>query len=319
MKCPNCQFENREGARFCGECRHEFEVTCPECGTNNRAENKFCDACGYDLSKSTEAASPKENEHDTQISESPPEETIPTRIPAEGERKHVTVLFSDLTGYTAMSEKMDPEEVKELMNRIFSQITKVVHNYSGFIEKFAGDAVMAIFGVPQAHEDDPIRAIKAAREIHSLVKGLSPAVEKEIGQRLSMHSGINTGLVVTGEVNPDKGTHGVSGDALNLASRLSDQAQSGEILIGQNTYHRAEGHFRFEDLESIEFKGKTEPVKVYKVLSLKEKPITTRRLSGVRSDLVGRKVELAELSEAVENLKERYPFRGHSRSHKPLI
>jgi class 3 adenylate cyclase/tetratricopeptide (TPR) repeat protein len=304
MQCPKCQFENREGARFCGECRHEFEVTCPECGTNNRAENKFCDACGYDLSKSTEAASPKENEHDTQISESPPEETIPTRIPAEGERKHVTVLFSDLTGYTAMSEKMDPEEVKELMNCIFSQITKVVHNYSGFIEKFAGDAVMAIFGVPQAHEDDPIRAIKAAREIHSLVKELSPAVEKEIGQRLSMHSGINTGLVVTGEVNPDKGTHGVSGDALNLASRLSDQAQPGEILIGQNTYHRAEGHFRFEDLEPIEFKGKTEPVKVYKVLSLKEKPITTRRLSGVRSDLVGRKVELAELSEAVENLKE---------------
>ena len=247
MKCPKCQFENRKGARFCGECRHEFEVTCPECRTNNRAGNKFCDECGDDLSKSTEAASPKENEHDTQISESPPEETIPTRIPAEGERKHVTVLFSDLSGYTAMSEKMDPEEVKELMNRIFGQITKVVHKYNGFIEKFAGDAVMAIFGVPRAYEDDPIRAIKAAREIHSLVKELSPAVEKEIGQRLSMHSGINTGLVVTGEVNPDKGTHGVSGDALNLASRLSGQAQPGEILIGQNTYHRAEGHFRFED------------------------------------------------------------------------
>ena len=119
-----------------------------------------------------------------------------------------------------------------------------------------------------------------------------------------MHSGINTGLVVTGEVNPDKGTHGVSGDALNLASRLSDQASAGEILVGQNTYHRAEGYFAFEDLEPTHLKGKTEPVQVYKVLSQKEKPITTRRLSGLRSDLVGRKVELAELSEAVENLGE---------------
>jgi hypothetical protein len=119
-----------------------------------------------------------------------------------------------------------------------------------------------------------------------------------------MHSGINTGLVVTGEVNPDKGTHGVSGDALNLASRLSDQAQSGEILVGQNTYQRAEGYFTFEDLEPIAVKGKAEAVLVYEVLSQKDKPITRRRLSGLRSELVGRKVELAELSEAVENLRE---------------
>ena len=125
---------------------------------------------------------------------SPSTKKHPAMLAFQGERKHVTVLFSDLTGYTAMSEKLDPEEVKEITSRIFGEISKIVANYDGFIEKYAGDAVMAIFGVPQAHEDDPIRAVKAAREIHKLVDAISPEVEKRIGQPISMHTGINTGL-----------------------------------------------------------------------------------------------------------------------------
>jgi class 3 adenylate cyclase/tetratricopeptide (TPR) repeat protein len=287
MKCPKCQTENPDTQKFCGECGAKLELVCPQCGNANPPNYKFCGECGQQLNGEVgkEAA-----EADKKVAE------------VEGERKYVTVLFSDLSGYTAMSEKMDPEEVKELMNRIFGRITEVVHHYNGFIEKFVGDAVMALFGVPRANEDDPIRAIRAAREIHDLVENSNPAVEKKIGRPLSMHSGIDTGLVVTGEVNPDKGTHGVSGDALNLASRLSDHAATGEILVGQNTYNRAEGYFTFENLEPIRVKGKTESVQAYKVVSQKDKPVTTRRLSGLRSDLVGRKVELSELSEAVENL-----------------
>jgi len=284
MKCPKCQFENPDDNKFCRKCGAEIILTCSKCGNEMQTDDKFCGKCGQKI-----VADADEDK---------------AQLTTDGERKHVTVLFSDLSGYTAMSEKLDPEEVKEIMNRVFEQIKRVIQKYEGFIEKFVGDAVMAIFGVFQAHEDDPIRAIRAAREIHGLVEELSPAVEKEIGQPLSMHSGINTGLVVTGEINPDKGTHGVSGDALNLASRLSNQAATGEILVGQNTYHRAEGYFSFEDLEPTEVKGKTEPVQIYKVLSQKDKPTSTRRLSGVQAELVGRKVELAELSEAVENLRE---------------
>jgi class 3 adenylate cyclase/tetratricopeptide (TPR) repeat protein len=222
---------------------------------------------------------------------------------AEGERKHVTVLFSDLSGYTTMSEKLDPEEVKEIMSRIFGEIAQVVTKYEGFIEKFVGDAVMALFGVPKAHEDDPIRAIKVAREIHELVDALRSEVEKRIAQPISMHTGINTGLVVTGKVDLEKGTHGVSGDTINLASRLSSLAKEDEILIGPDTYRQAEGHFTFESLEPTRLKGKAEPIQVYKVLSAKERPVTVRRLSGLRAELIGRKAEITQLGEAIENLR----------------
>jgi class 3 adenylate cyclase/tetratricopeptide (TPR) repeat protein len=304
MQCPKCQFENREGVKFCEECGAKFEIECPACRANVPIGRKFCGECGYNLCESIEPATLEAKEHQIQISERLSEETVPKPSPAEGERKHVTVLFSDLTGYTAMSEKLDPEEVKEITSRIFSEISKIVGKYDGFIEKYAGDAVLAIFGIPKAHEDDPIRAVRVAREIHELVDAISPEVESKIGQPISMHTGINTGLVVTGEVDMERGTHGVVGDTINLASRLSNLAKPGEILIDADTCLQAEGHFTCEYSETTTVKGKSVPVQVHKVLSQREKPVTIRRLSGVRANLVGRKVEMAELSEAVENLRE---------------
>ena len=303
MKCPDCQFVNREGAKFCSECGHKFELSCPECGNSIRASSKFCDGCGCKLEP------PLETLDNVSETESLPLQSAvdikPNDVaPIASERKHVTVLFSDLTGYTAMSEKLDPEEVKELTSRIFGEISKIVANYDGFIEKYVGDAVMAIFGVPQAHEDDPIRAIKAAHEIHQLVDALSPKVAKKIGQSVSMHTGINTGLVVTGEVDMERGTHGIAGDTINLASRLSNLAKPGEILVDVDTCRHIEGHFACEYMKTATVKGKADPVEVHKVLSQRDKPVTIRRLSGMRANLVGRTAEMAELSEAVENLQQ---------------
>jgi class 3 adenylate cyclase/tetratricopeptide (TPR) repeat protein len=303
MKCPECQFENLEGSKFCGGCGIKVDLTCPECGVNNPADNKFCNDCGCDL-KSVKAVSGQITET-TSPPVSPSKETIGTDISSTpGERKHVTVLFSDLTGYTTMSEKLDPEEVKEITSRIFGEISKIVGKYDGFIEKYAGDAVMAIFGVPKAHEDDPIRAVRAAREIHELVDTMSPEVENRIGQPISMHTGINTGLVVTGEVDLERGTHGIAGDTINVASRLSSLAQAGQILVDTDTCLQAEGHFECEYRETTTVKGKSDPVEVHNVLSQRDKPLTIRRLSGLRADLVGRDVEMAELSEAVDNLRQ---------------
>ena len=252
MKCPKCQFDNPEGAKFCNECGHKF-------------------------------------------GEEPA---------IEGERKQVTVLFSDLSGYTAMSEKLDPEEVKNIISRIFGEIAQVVVKYDGSIEKFIGDAVVAFFGVPKAHEDDPVRALRAAREIHEIVNAMSHQFESKVGMALSMHTGINTGLVVTGEVTDGKGPLGVTGDTVNVASRLSGLARPGEILVGEDTYRQAEGLFNIRPLEPVNVKGKTEPIRVYKVLSLREEPAKTHRLSGMRADLIGRKSQIALLSEAVYKLRE---------------
>lgn len=302
MRCPKCQFENPTGIKFCGECGAKFQRLCPGCNSSNPLNFKFCGECGHNLIPANKISTHKSD--DKNLDDSPFTKKSSSDVSSmDSERKHVTVLFSDLTGYTAMSEKLDPEEVKEITSGIFGEISKIVADYDGFIEKYAGDAVMVIFGVPRAHEDDPIRAVKAAREIHQLVDAISPEVEKKTGQTISMHTGINTGLVVTGEVNVERGTHGVAGDTINLASRLSRLAKPGEIVVDMDTRRQIEGHFTCEHMESAIVKGKADPVEVHQVLSQRDKPVTIHRLSGMRSDLVGRDVEMAELSEAVEDLR----------------
>jgi class 3 adenylate cyclase/tetratricopeptide (TPR) repeat protein len=283
MKCPKCKTENSGQDQFCRECGAKISLTCPHCAADVLQTDKFCGKCGIGLN------------------EIPATEEIALEV--AGERKHVTALFSDLSGYTAMSEKIDPEELKDVTSRIFGEISKIVGKYDGFIEKYAGDAVLALFGVPKAHEDDPIRAIKVAREIHELVDAISPELEQKIGQPISMHSGINTGLVVTGEVDMDKGTHGIAGDTINIASRLSGIGKAGEILVGTDTYFQAEGYFNFEALGPTQIKGKTGPVEVHKVLSQKEKPVKTHRALGLRAELIGRTMEMSQLVEAVEKLR----------------
>jgi len=269
MKCRRCQFENRKGAKFCKDCGANLELACSECGTIYELGSKFCDECGYRLDQETDPAKPA--------------------FTSEGERKHVTVLFSDLSGYTTMSEKLDPEEVKEITGRIFGEVSKVVSKYDGFIEKYAGDSMMAIFGANQSHEDDPVRAIKSAHEIHQIVKSISPEYEERFSQTLLMHTGINTGLVVTGELNLEKGVHGTAGDTINVASRLSAAANPGDILVDHETYNRAEGYFQFENLEPVQLKGKTKVIQIHRYLAVKDQPQKIYRLHGFRAALIGRK------------------------------
>ena len=283
MICPKCRTENTDARKFCRECGISLSQNCSECGHENLMGDKFCGKCGAKIEIPT----------DPEI----------LGIQSQGERKHVTALFSDLSGYTAMSEKLDPEEVKEITNRLFGDISKIIGNYEGFIEKYAGDAVMALFGAKTAHEDDPVRAIRAARDIHSIVEFISPEYEAKIGQPLKMHTGINTGLVVTGEINHKKGTHGVAGDTINIAARLSSMGEPGEILVGPDTLKQAEGFFDFEALAPAVLKGKTEAIEIYKVLSPKKKPSKVHRSLGSKAELIGRSAEMAQLQEAVVKIQ----------------
>ncbi|MFH1242556.1 MAG: adenylate/guanylate cyclase domain-containing protein [Pseudomonadota bacterium] len=284
MKCPECQFENREGAKFCLECGEKLELDCPKCGKTFPISAKFCDECGQRLGEVAGA-----------------EKAVPE---AEGERKHVTVLFSDLSGYTAMSERLDPEDVKEITSRIFAQISQVITKYEGFIEKYIGDAIMALFGAPKTYEDDPIRAVKAAMDMNDLVQSLSPEIEKMIGSPIMVHTGINTGLVVMGEVNLEKGTHGVLGDTINVAARLMNLARPGEIVIGHNTYKQVKDFFSLEKMAPVRVKGKADEIQSYRVTGLSTEFEKVERVSRQRmmSPIVGRETELSVLYYCLERL-----------------
>ena len=282
MHCGECAYENREGAKYCKQCGASLRSLCPSCGRPYDRNSRFCDECGRRLEPQKKRPVPR----------------------VESERKYVTVLFSDLCGYTALSEKLDPEEVKEITGRLFGRISEVISRYEGVVEKFIGDAIVAFFGAQTAHEDDPVRAIRAAREIHELVEAESPQLKERIGQNLAMHTGINTGLVVTGKIDMERGIHGIAGDTINLASRLQQLAKPGEIMVAHETFRQSEGFFDFENLKPVRLKGKTEAVRVYKVISAKELPVRTHRVSGLKADLIGRKVELSQLQEAVSTLRE---------------
>ncbi len=258
-------------------------MLCPKCQSKNPEGSIFCNKCAQKLDSFSK--------------------NIEEKVEIKGERKYATVLFSDLSGYTAMVEKMDPEDVKNLMGDIFEKAGKIVEKYEGTVERFFGDEVMVLFGVPKAHEDDPIRAIHAALEIHELVESLNPEFEKKNIAKLSMHSGINSGLVITGDKYIGKGRHGLTGDTINLAKRLTGLASSGEIVVGPDTYKIAEHHFSFKPCDPVRVKGKKNPVQTYQVIDTTKKSIRTKHLQGVRAELVGRDKELLQFNQTVNDLK----------------
>ncbi|MGA2938957.1 MAG: adenylate/guanylate cyclase domain-containing protein [Syntrophobacteraceae bacterium] len=264
MKCLKCESEQPEDARFCNKCGNKFQPLGPA------SDGQF--------------------------------EQSKTHATLAPERKHVTVLFSDITGYTSIAEKLDPEQVKQITGSIFAGVKEIVARYDGFIERVMGDGVVVFFGVPHVREDDSVRAVHTAMEIHDLVKGISPKYENWVGSPLSMHTGINTGLVVTADVDTERGTHGIAGDAVNVAARLSGLAAPGEILIGEETLRRTRERFNFHDMGLKQVKGKAEPIPVFKIIAPKpSKPsISTDRQ--ISSEMVGRDAELARLELQVMKL-----------------
>jgi class 3 adenylate cyclase/tetratricopeptide (TPR) repeat protein len=283
MNCPNCQSANEETQKFCRNCGAKLQMNCSGCRSPILSSDRFCGECGLQLETNKRAARKRDK--------------------IASERKYITVLFADLSGYTTLSERLDPEEVKDLVSHIIGGIAKVVVKYGGHIEKFAGDQVMAVFGVPLAHEDDPVRAVKTAGEIQEVMRDLSLQVQETIGQPMAVHIGINTGLAVTGKFDYGKEAHHIAGDTVNVASRLCTLAKAGETLVGHNTYTQAESFFSFGPMEMVLVKGKTKPVQVYKLLSSKELPGRTHRLSGLRAVMIGRQNEMAVLSQAMARLR----------------
>jgi len=186
MNCPKCQFENPEQARFCAECGNPLEFHCPQCGAVTLATGKFCISCGYDLRKSQEAPTIDYSRPQSYTPKFLAEKILTTRSSIEGERKLVTVLFADVANYTSLSEKLDPEEVHQIMDGCFRILMDEIHRYEGTINQFTGDGVMALFGAPVAHEDHALRACHAALSIQKTISGYG---ERESRRTMGLSSG----------------------------------------------------------------------------------------------------------------------------------
>jgi class 3 adenylate cyclase/tetratricopeptide (TPR) repeat protein len=240
-------------------------LTCPSCGQENPEGFKFCGKCGASL-----------------VAEEPQPREV---------RKTVTVFFSDVTGSTALGERLDPESLRHVLARYFEAAGQVIERHGGTVEKFIGDAVMAVFGVPRVHEDDALRAARAAWELREVLASLNEELERDYGTRLELRIGVNTGEVVTGTEE-----RLATGDAVNVAARLQQAAEPGEILLGPETLRLVRDAVEVEPSEPLALKGKQEPFLAHRVVALDmAQPAFARRFD---APLVGRERELHRLRNA---------------------
>jgi class 3 adenylate cyclase len=238
-------------------------AACANCGEENPERAKFCLECGSEL---VTAAAP------------------------ESFRKTVTIVFSDLVGSTALGERLDPETLSDVLTEYFEAVKPVVERHGGTVAKFIGDAVMAVFGIPQVHEDDALRAVRAALEMRETLAGLNPELQRRYGVTLATRTGINTGPVVGKGLAPDRNF--VTGDTANTAARLQTGAEADEILLGDRTYRLVRDAIEAQLLPPLSAKGKEEPVTVYRLLStLSEAEAVARRLRERGTPLIGRELE----------------------------
>jgi class 3 adenylate cyclase/tetratricopeptide (TPR) repeat protein len=242
---------------------------CPRCGTENPARSKFCSECGTPLAEA---------------------------VPAREARKTVTVLFCDVAGSTSLGERLDPESLRSAIERYFDRMRVVLEAHGGTVEKFIGDAIMAVFGVPQLHEDDAVRAVRAAVDMRDALSELNEELEAELGVSIAVRTGINTGEVVAGD--PVAGQRLVTGDAVNTAARLEQAAGSGEIVIGERTYDLVRDAVDAEPIDPLALKGKADAVGAYRLLSVRKGAAGhERRLD---APMIGRERPLRTLLDAFE-------------------
>jgi len=229
----------------------------------------------------------------------------PAASPHQAERKQVTVMFADISGFTAMSEKLDPEEVRSMINACFERLGEAIDRYDGHIDKFIGDEIMALFGAPITHENDPERALRAALEMVEALEEFNRQHADIIPKPLALHFGINSGLAIAGGIGTrQRQDYSVMGDTVNLAARLEDLSEAGEILVGEATYRLTAPLFEFEALKPIKVKGKAQPVRVYRLLKAKAAPGgQIRGIEGLVSPMVGRVEEFARLHDVFNRLK----------------
>jgi len=297
MQCPRCQHENPPGTKFCGECAAPLAATCPSCGTANPPENKFCGQCATPLRTGPTAtfAAPE-----SYTPKHLAEKILTSKAALEGERKQVTVLFVDVSGFTALSARLDPEAVHTLMTHAFEIMLAEVHRYEGTVNQFLGDGIMALFGAPIAHEDHAQRAVRAALDIQRALEDYQRELERDRALTFRVRQGLNSGLVVVGSIGSDlRMDYTAVGDTTNVAARLQQAAEPGSIVIGETTHRLVADYFDTRPLGELSVRGKAEPIRAWTVQAAREG--RTRLDAGAQRGLtpfVGRGHELETLEAA---------------------
>ncbi|NIR31262.1 MAG: AAA family ATPase [Gammaproteobacteria bacterium] len=286
MRCPHCQTENREGRRFCARCGATLAQPCPGCGFANEPGEDFCGGCGKRLG----AAQPARTGPET----------------ADAERRQVTVMFCDLVGSTELSGRLDPEDLRELLQRYQASCAEVVARFGGHIARYVGDGLLVYFGYPDAHEDDPVRAVQAGLAIVAAMETLN----RELGRAdvtLAVRVGINTGRVVAGDIGSGerRDAMAIVGETPNIAARLQALAEPGAVVIGHTTRRLVEGLFVCDALDEQRLRGVPVPVQAHRVRA--ESELRSRfEAAAARglTPLVGREQEVALLLERWEQTKD---------------
>jgi class 3 adenylate cyclase/tetratricopeptide (TPR) repeat protein/ribosomal protein L40E len=294
--CPNCGAANPSDGRFCLECGTSLAPGCPNCGALNPSGAKFCGTCGTRLGPAEDAAPFTLPAPPAGIGRAPTGDAASGAadegaIAAATERRVVSVLFADLVGFTVLSSSLDPESVRELQDRYFERAREIVGRYGGAIEKFIGDAVMAVWGAPIAHEDDAERAVRAALELVDAV----PVLGREAGHELQLRAGVLTGEAAVSAVAVDQGM--VTGDLVNTAARLQSVAPPSSVLVGEATRLATESAVVFEPAGEQVLKGKAAPVSAWRALRVVGERGGARRPEALEPPFVGRADELRFLKE----------------------
>ncbi len=312
MICQQCNFENPEGMKFCGQCGLKLERVCPHCNFSSPPGFKFCGQCGFRFEQSLPPPSQElsSDEKILKIEKYLPEglskKILAQRDKIEGERKQVTVMFCDMAEFTSLVEELGPEKGYALMDQIYEILIHKVHDYQGTVNEMTGDGIMALFGAPVAIEDGPQRAVRSSLAIHREMAKFNDEIEETSLATVKMRIGIHTGPVVVGTLGNDlRVEFKAVGDTVNIASRIESLAIPGATYVGEDTFKLTEGFFRFEALGVKAIKGKKDPLKIYRVIA----PSSSRTRFDVSAErglspFVGRERELELLMEGYERAKE---------------
>ncbi|HUP21097.1 MAG TPA: adenylate/guanylate cyclase domain-containing protein, partial [Gemmatimonadota bacterium] len=274
---------------------------CGDCGGALPPGAKFCPQCGAGVQAAADASEVVETPAVPAVPPELAEKYAEARAALRGDRREVVVLFADLSGYTTLSETMDPEEVSLLMHRLLGELAAVVHKYEGYVDKYIGDAVMALFGAPIAHENDAERAVLAALELLDAVERKN----QETGRDLAIRVGLNLGDVVAAQIGAESRLqYTAMGDVVNVASRLEGRAETNTVLISESVHARIADRFETEEREPLDLKGRKEPVGAYRVVRYRA------ARGGRRPGTAAFGGRAAELSRAVGLLEEVAAGRG---------